>query len=51
MPFNHVIKHTVIQAGKNQEFGASEDWTSRGKHYSQLDSRFIFIFEKKDLII
>ncbi|XP_050264340.1 peptidyl-prolyl cis-trans isomerase CYP21-4-like isoform X2 [Quercus robur] len=38
MPFNHVIKHTVIQAGKNQEFGASEDWTSRGKHYSQLDS-------------
>ncbi|XP_030947119.1 peptidyl-prolyl cis-trans isomerase CYP21-4-like isoform X1 [Quercus lobata] len=38
MPFNHVIKHTLIQAGKNQEFGASEDWTSRGKHYSQLDS-------------
>ncbi|KAM3687338.1 hypothetical protein ACB098_10G069900 [Castanea mollissima] len=25
-------------AGKNQKFGASEDWTSRGKHYSQLDS-------------
>ncbi|KAK4558265.1 hypothetical protein RGQ29_007849 [Quercus rubra] len=38
MPFTHVIKHTVIQAGKNQKFGASEDWTSRGKHYSQLDS-------------
>lgn len=46
MPFNRVIKHFVIQAGDNQKVGATEDWTSRGKHYNHLDTRLMAIFEK-----
>ncbi|XP_062144648.1 peptidyl-prolyl cis-trans isomerase CYP21-4 isoform X2 [Alnus glutinosa] len=38
MPFNRVIKHFVIQAGDNQKAGATEDWTSRGKHNNHLDT-------------
>ncbi|CAK9152883.1 unnamed protein product [Ilex paraguariensis] len=36
MLFHHVIKHFVIQGGDSKTPGATEDWTSRGKHYSQL---------------
>jgi cyclophilin family peptidyl-prolyl cis-trans isomerase len=46
MPFNRVIKHFVIQAGDNQKAGATEDWTSRGKHNNHLDTRLVTIFEK-----
>jgi len=39
MPFNRVIKHFVIQGGADfGRHGATEDWTTRGKHYGQLDS-------------
>jgi len=38
MLFNRVMKHYVIQAGDNQRERATEDWTSRGKDYSKLDS-------------
>ncbi|XVE77529.1 hypothetical protein DITRI_Ditri13aG0070500 [Diplodiscus trichospermus] len=38
MLFRHVIKHYVIQAGDSDKLGAAEDWTLKGKHYSQLDS-------------
>ncbi|XP_021904541.1 peptidyl-prolyl cis-trans isomerase CYP21-3, mitochondrial [Carica papaya] len=37
MLFRRVIKHYVIQAGNN-ELGATEDWTLRGKHYNRLDT-------------
>lgn len=38
MLFRHVIKHYVIQAGDSDKLGAAEDWTLKGKHYSQLDA-------------
>ena len=38
MLFRHVIKHYVIQAGKNDKVGATEDWTLKGKHYNQLET-------------
>ncbi|GMI74025.1 Cyclophylin 21-4 [Hibiscus trionum] len=38
MLFHHVIKHYVIQAGDSDKLGAAEDWTLKGKHYSQLDT-------------
>jgi hypothetical protein len=41
------MKHYVIQAGDNQRERATEDWTSRGKDYSKLDSRLMAIFEKR----
>ncbi|TXG71597.1 hypothetical protein EZV62_000176 [Acer yangbiense] len=36
MPFHHVIKNYVIQAGHSQELQAAEDWTSKVKIRSQL---------------
>ncbi|KAJ6902795.1 peptidyl-prolyl cis-trans isomerase CYP21-4-like [Populus alba x Populus x berolinensis] len=36
MPFHHVIKHYVIQAGHSQGLGAAEDWTTKGKLHSRL---------------
>ncbi|XP_057999151.1 peptidyl-prolyl cis-trans isomerase CYP21-4-like [Hevea brasiliensis] len=41
MHFRHVIKHYVIQAGNVDSLGAAEDWTLKGKRYSQLDTRVI----------
>ncbi|XP_050237928.1 peptidyl-prolyl cis-trans isomerase CYP21-4 [Mercurialis annua] len=38
MRFRHVIKNYVIQAGDADDHGAAEDWTLRGKRYSQLDT-------------
>ncbi|KAL7199079.1 hypothetical protein ACSBR2_021376 [Camellia fascicularis] len=38
MPFHHVIKNFVIQGGNSDQPGATEDWTLRGKHSSQLDT-------------
>ncbi|XP_021646641.2 peptidyl-prolyl cis-trans isomerase CYP21-4 isoform X2 [Hevea brasiliensis] len=38
MRFRHVIKHYVIQAGDADSLGAAEDWTLKGKRYSQLDT-------------
>ncbi|XVE73460.1 hypothetical protein DITRI_Ditri11bG0119300 [Diplodiscus trichospermus] len=38
MLFRHVIKHYVIQAGDKDKLKAAEDWTLKGKHYSQLDT-------------
>lgn len=40
MQFNRVIKHFVIHGSKVDKLDATEDWTSRGKHYSRLDTRF-----------
>jgi len=37
MPFHHVIKNFVIQGGNIDRPGATDDWTSRIKHSSQLD--------------
>lgn len=42
MLFRHIIKHYVIQAGDVDKMGGIEDWTARGKHYSQLDTRLQF---------
>lgn len=39
MLFNRVIKNFVIQGGDVNRPGTTEDWTSRGKHYNQLDTR------------
>ncbi|KAJ6318156.1 hypothetical protein OIU76_013657 [Salix suchowensis] len=36
MPFRHVIKHYVIQAGHSEGLGAAEDWTKKGKLHSRL---------------
>ncbi|TYH56893.1 hypothetical protein ES332_D08G052300v1 [Gossypium tomentosum] len=38
MLFRRVIKHYVIQAGDSDKLEAAEDWTLKGKHYSQLDT-------------
>ncbi|XP_044501656.1 peptidyl-prolyl cis-trans isomerase CYP21-4-like isoform X2 [Mangifera indica] len=38
MLFRHIIKHYVIQAGNIDKMGSIEDWTVKGKHYSQLDT-------------
>ncbi|KAB2056640.1 hypothetical protein ERO13_A11G108500v2 [Gossypium hirsutum] len=38
MLFRHVIKHYVIQAADSDKLGAVEDWTLKGKQYSQLDT-------------
>ncbi|XP_044492966.1 peptidyl-prolyl cis-trans isomerase CYP21-4-like [Mangifera indica] len=38
MLFRRIIKHYVIQAGDVDKMGSIEDWTARGKHYSQLDT-------------
>ncbi|XAR58368.1 Peptidylprolyl isomerase [Bertholletia excelsa] len=38
MPFHHVIKNFVIQGAKNDQPGAMEDWTQRGKLNNQLDT-------------
>ncbi|KAL7151063.1 hypothetical protein ABFS83_04G006200 [Erythranthe nasuta] len=38
MLFNRVIKNFVIQGGDVNRPGNMEDWTSRGKHYNQLDT-------------
>uniref|UniRef100_M1CQS6 Peptidyl-prolyl cis-trans isomerase n=1 Tax=Solanum tuberosum TaxID=4113 RepID=M1CQS6_SOLTU len=38
MHFTRVIKNFVIQGSKIENPEATEDWTSRGKHYSQLDT-------------
>lgn len=43
MQFTRVIKNFVIQGGDVERPGATEDWTERGKHYSQLDTRFFLI--------
>lgn len=40
MLFNRVIKNFIIQGGDVERPGATEDWTTRGKQYSQLDTRF-----------
>ncbi|KAG8389573.1 hypothetical protein BUALT_Bualt02G0243200 [Buddleja alternifolia] len=38
MLFTRVIKHFVIQGGDVNKPGTTEDWTSRGKNYNQLDT-------------
>ncbi|KAJ8534000.1 hypothetical protein K7X08_007324 [Anisodus acutangulus] len=38
MQFIRVIKNFVIHGSKVERPEATEDWTSRGKHYSQLDT-------------
>ncbi|CAN4117143.1 unnamed protein product [Withania somnifera] len=38
MQFSRVIKHFVIHGSKVDKPDATEDWTSRGKHYSRLDT-------------
>ncbi|CAN4109580.1 unnamed protein product [Withania somnifera] len=38
MQFTRVIKNFVIHGSKVERPEATEDWTSRGKHYSQLDT-------------
>ncbi|XP_011079545.1 peptidyl-prolyl cis-trans isomerase CYP21-4 isoform X2 [Sesamum indicum] len=38
MLFNRVIKNFVIQGGDVNRPVTTEDWTSRGKHYNQLDT-------------
>ncbi|XP_052187871.1 peptidyl-prolyl cis-trans isomerase CYP21-4-like [Diospyros lotus] len=39
MPFHHVIKNFVIQAGKIDQPGVTDDWTSHVKLGSQLGAR------------
>ncbi|MCD7448352.1 cytochrome P450 monooxygenase 16 [Datura stramonium] len=38
MQFTRVIKNFVIHGSNVERAEATEDWTSRGKHYSQLDT-------------
>ncbi|KAL8191970.1 hypothetical protein R6Q57_028091 [Mikania cordata] len=39
MLFQRVVKHFVIQGGDSDNHAAIEDWTSREKHYNQLEKR------------
>ncbi|KAK1420446.1 hypothetical protein QVD17_22053 [Tagetes erecta] len=39
MLFQRVVKHFVIQAGNSENQDVIEDWTSREKHYNQLEKR------------
>ncbi|CAH1441180.1 unnamed protein product [Lactuca virosa] len=43
MLFQRVVKHFVIQGGDSENHAVIEDWTSREKHYNQLEKRFLFI--------
>ncbi|GMP41644.1 hypothetical protein CsSME_00011672 [Camellia sinensis var. sinensis] len=38
MPFHHVIKDFVIQGGNSDIPGATDDWTLKVKHNSQLET-------------
>ncbi|CAL5330770.1 unnamed protein product [Camellia sinensis] len=38
MPFHHVIKNFVIQGGNSDIPGATDDWTLKVKHNSQLET-------------
>ncbi|TMW90193.1 hypothetical protein EJD97_016088 [Solanum chilense] len=38
MQFTRVVKNFVIQGSKIENSESTEDWTSRGKHYSQLNT-------------
>ncbi|GKD38259.1 peptidyl-prolyl cis-trans isomerase CYP21-4, partial [Tanacetum coccineum] len=39
MLFQRVVKHFVIQGGDSDNHSVIEDWTSREKHYNQLEKR------------
>ncbi|KAK9076538.1 hypothetical protein SSX86_004872 [Deinandra increscens subsp. villosa] len=39
MLFQRVVKHFVIQGGNSENHDVIEDWTSREKHYNQLENR------------
>ncbi|KAF5801048.1 putative peptidylprolyl isomerase [Helianthus annuus] len=39
MLFQRVVKHFVIQGGDSENLAVIEDWTSREKHYNQLEKR------------
>ncbi|KAF5811024.1 putative peptidylprolyl isomerase [Helianthus annuus] len=39
MQFQRVVKHFVIQGGNSENQAVIEDWTSREKHYNQLEKR------------
>ncbi|XP_071698081.1 peptidyl-prolyl cis-trans isomerase CYP21-4-like isoform X1 [Rutidosis leptorrhynchoides] len=39
MQFQRVVKHFVIQGGDSENQAVVEDWTSREKHYNQLEQR------------
>ncbi|KAK1408917.1 hypothetical protein QVD17_41076 [Tagetes erecta] len=39
MLFQRVVKHFVIQGGNSENPAVIEDWTSRDKHYNQLEKR------------
>ncbi|CAH1434189.1 unnamed protein product [Lactuca virosa] len=39
MLFQRVVKHFVIQGGDSENHAVIEDWTSREKHYNQLEKR------------
>ncbi|KAI7984371.1 Peptidyl-prolyl cis-trans isomerase CYP21-4 [Camellia lanceoleosa] len=43
MPFHHVIKNFVIQGGNSDIPGATDDWTLKVKHNSQLETRFALL--------